>query len=69
MSEMMVRWVGIAKKTLAPRDYGPSITCTQCCMASHKPDHVERRYCSHCQEYYGLMDINDAKGVVTVWNR
>jgi hypothetical protein len=66
---MMVRWVGRAKKALAPRDHGPSIICAQCQLSSYKPDHVELGYCSNCQEFYDLMDINDAKGIVTVWNR
>ncbi len=69
MSDTMVRWVGIAKKTLAPRDHGPSITCTRCSMTSHKPNDVELRYCSNCQEFLDLMDINDEDGVITVWNR
>jgi hypothetical protein len=65
----MVRWLGIAKKTLAPRDHGSSLTCPQCSMTSHRPDDVELGFCNHCQQFQGLMDVNDAKGVVTVWNR
>jgi hypothetical protein len=69
MSDTMVRWVGTAKKALAPRDHTRSAVCVQCSLTSHLPDDVESRFCSHCQEFYDLMDISDAKGVVTVWNR
>jgi hypothetical protein len=69
MSDTLVRWIGTAKKALAPRGPGPSIICTQCLMTSHNPDDVELRYCRNCREFHDLMDIRDAKGVVTVWNR
>jgi hypothetical protein len=69
MSDTMVRWIGLAKKTLAPRDHGPSITCTRCLITSHQPNDVELRFCRNCQGLHDLMDIHDQEGVVTVWNR
>jgi hypothetical protein len=69
MSDTMVRWIGIAKKKLAPRDHGPLITCPQCSMTSNKPSDVELRYCGNCRGFHDLMDINDKDGVITVWNR
>jgi hypothetical protein len=59
----------IVKKSVAPRDHGPSFTCTRCSVTSHKPDDVELRYCRTCRAFCDLMDIHDRDGVVTVWNR